>query len=243
MSLMIGKGPFGRRSAGRFDFDPPDHVVYVERFPRRVRADRGGETVVDSDAVVLVHESGKLPHYAFPAGDVRLDAPPEPHADGYVTVDWGAVDAWYEEDERVEVHPRDPYHRIDTFATSRHIVVSLGGVVLAESTGARALYETSLPTRYYLPAEDVRVDLLVPSDTVTRCAYKGTARHWSARVGDETVPDVAWTYEQPRREAETVRDRIAFYDERVDVDIDGARQDRPETAWSRRTGPRTRSSG
>lgn len=234
MSLTIGTGPFGRRPRGRFNFDPPGHVVYVERFPRRVRAELGKQLVIDSDGVVLVHEHGKLPHYAFPASDVRVEAAPEPHADGFVTVAWDVVDVWFEEGEQVEVHPRDPYHRIDTFSTSRHVSVSVDGVQLADSTRARALYETGLPVRWYVPPDDVRRETLEPSDTVTACAYKGTARHWSARVGDRVVADVAWGYGDGvvRREGEPVRGLIAFYDERTDVDVDGVRQDRPETQWS-----------
>lgn len=106
MSLTVGRGPFGRQRAGRFDFDAPVEVVYVEPFPRRVRAVVAGEVVIDSDDVVLVHETGSLPRYAFPAAAVRIDADEERHAAGHVAVPWDAVDAWYEEDERVEVHPR-----------------------------------------------------------------------------------------------------------------------------------------
>jgi len=230
----MGRAPFGGSPAGRFNFEPPDHVVYVEAFPRRVRAERGGEVVVDSDRVVLVHESGELPHYAFPGHDVRVPATPEPHAEGYVVVGWGEVDAWFEEDERVEVHPRDPYHRIDTFSTSRVITVSVEGVTLAQSGRAKALYETGLPVRYYLPAEDVRFDLLERSETVTQCAYKGTATHWSARVDGGLVTDVAWSYQDDVwREGEPVRGLVAFYNERVDLDVDGGREERPRTKWSR----------
>jgi uncharacterized protein (DUF427 family) len=233
MTLTIGRGPFGQRPAGTFNFEPPAHVVYVEDFPRRVRAMKGGATVVDSDRVKLVHESGSLAHYAFPREDVRLEAAPEPHAEGYVRVPWGDADAWFEEDEEVFVHPKDPYHRIDVLATSRPIRVTLDGQVLAESTGARALYETGLPIRYYLPPEDVRTELLEPSDTLTQCAYKGEARHWSARIGDRVVPDVAWTYDDPRPEVGGIAGRICFYNERVDLDVDGARVERPQTPWSR----------
>jgi uncharacterized protein (DUF427 family) len=232
MTLTIGRGPFGHRPAGSFNFEPPPHVVYVEEFPRRVRATRDGTTVVDSDRVKMVHESGKLPHYAFPREDVHADAAPEPHADGYVQVPWDDVDAWFEEDEQVFVHPKDPYHRIDVLTTSRSIRVSLDGQVLAESTRAAALYETGLPVRYYLPTEDVRTDLLERSDTLTRCAYKGEALHWSARLGDRLVPDVAWTYEDPRPEVAPIRGRICFYNERVDLDVDGAAAERPQTPWS-----------
>lgn len=235
MSLTIGTAPFGPRPAGTWSFEPPEHVVYVERFPRRVRAELDGGTVIDSPRALLVHESGKLPHYAFPAGDVQVASKPEAHVNDHVTVPWDAVDAWFEEDERVEVHPRDPYHRIDTFATSRRVVVSLDGTELARSTRARALYETGLPIRYYLPPSDVHRALLVPSATVTECAYKGTARHWSAQIGDRVVEDVAWSYgdDVVRREGEPVRDLIAFYNEHVDLDVDGSRDERPLTQWSR----------
>lgn len=231
----MGAAPFGQHPAGSFDFTPPEHVVYVEPFPRRVRGHRGEGVVVDSEAVLLVHETGTLPHYAFPGGDVTVDGEPEPHAPGYVTVAWDSVDEWYEEDERVEVHPRDPYHRIDTFATTRAIQVSLSGIVLAESRRAHALFETSLPVRWYLPRDDVRLDLLEDSPTITRCAYKGTARHWSARVNGEAVDDIAWGYgdDEVWREGEPVRGLLAFYNELVDLEIDGVPQERPVSPWSR----------
>lgn len=233
MTITMGTGPFGHQPAGRFNFQPPEHVVYVDDFPRRVRAVKGGATVVDSGRVKLVYETRTLPHYAFPREDVGLDATAEPHVEGYVRVPWADVDAWFEEDEEVFVHPKDPYHRIDVLATSRPIRVSLDGHVLAESTRARALYETSLPIRYYLLPEDVRTELLEPSDTLTQCAYKGEARHWSARIGDRVVPDVAWTYDDPTREVEPIRGRICFYNERVDLEVDGVAAERPETPWSR----------
>jgi uncharacterized protein (DUF427 family) len=223
MSLTAGRGPFGRSSRGRFDFDAPEHVVYVEDFPRRVRAVVAGRVVVDSDDVVLVHETAALPHYAFPAGTVHVESEDEPHVDGYVQVPWASVDAWYEEDERVEVHPRDPYHRVDAFLTSRRVRVTVDGTTLADSTRTRALYETGLPVRFYVPSADVTLDLLEPSATRTECPYKGTARHWSARLAGGLIEDVAWQYDREvRREAEPVRGMYAFYDDRVDIEVDGA---------------------
>ncbi len=233
MTLTVGRGPFGHTPAGRFNFEPPRHVVFVDEFPRRVRAVKDGATVVDSERVKMVYETGALPHYAFPREDVQIEAAAEPHVDGYVKVPWNDVDAWFEEDDELFVHPKDPYHRIDVLNTSRAIRVSLDGILLAESAEARVLYETSLPPRYYLPPEDVRVELLEPSETVTRCAYKGTAAHWSARLGDRVASDVAWTYEDPRPEVEPIRERICFYNERVDLDVDGERLERPRTPWSR----------
>lgn len=220
MSLTIGKGPFGPDPQGSFDFEPPDRVVYVERFPRRVRGVVEGATVIDSDDVLLVHETGALPHYAFPRDAVDVSAADDPHAEGHVHVDWDAVDAWYEEDERVFVHPRDPYHRIDSFSTSRRVTVSVEGKQIADSTNAVALYETGLPVRYYLSTADIRMDVLEESSTRTRCAYKGTARHWSVRLDGRVVNDVAWQYDlEVRREGEHVRGLIAFYGERVDLQV------------------------
>jgi uncharacterized protein (DUF427 family) len=148
--------------------------------------------------------------------------------DGYVLVEFGAFDAWFEEDERNVSHPRDPFHRIDIVHSSRHVRVEVEGAVLAESTRPYLLFETHLPARYYLPAEDVRTDLLTPSDRRTACAYKGEASYWA--FGD--AGNVAWTYRAPLREAAEVTGRIAFFNERVDVFVDGERLERPVTPWS-----------
>ena len=159
------------------------------------------------------------------------DAPPL--AD-YVAFYWNALDTWYEEDEEAIVHPRDPYHRVDVVPSSRHVVVRVGGQVIAESTRPLALFETGLPTRWYLPEEDVRMDLLEPSDKRTGCAYKGFASYWSVRVGDELEEDVVWTYRSPRRGMEPIKDLVCFFNERVDLEVDGEVQERPETQWSPR---------
>jgi uncharacterized protein (DUF427 family) len=234
VSLTVGRAPFGPSPTGTFNFAPPERVVFVEPLGRRVRGVRHGEVVVDSDDTKLVHVTGRLPRYVFPAKHVRIDAQPHPDVDGHVLVDWDAVDAWFEEDERVLVHPRDPYSRIDTFATSRRIEVRIEHELVASSTRAIALYETSLPVRYYVPRADVQVQLLRPSPTVTECAYKGTARHWSALLHGREVADVAWTYDdEVHREAEPVHGLIAFYNERVDLDVDGVKLERPQTQWSR----------
>ncbi|MDV7099300.1 DUF427 domain-containing protein [Gordonia amicalis] len=147
----------------------------------------------------------------------RLD---DPDLADYVLLDWDAFDEWREEEQIAMGHAHDPYKRIDCLATSRHIVVRIGDTVLAESHNPTLLLETHLPARHYIPREDVRMDVLQRSDTVTVCAYKGQAKYWSAVVGDEVVPDVAWTYTDPLPDAEPVRDLICFYDEWVDVQID-----------------------
>jgi uncharacterized protein (DUF427 family) len=151
---------------------------------------------------------------------------------GYYALYWNRMDEWFEEDEPAIVHARDPYQRIDILDTSRHVKVSLEGELLAETTRARVLFETSLPPRWYIPREDVSAEL-VDSDTITGCAYKGFASYWSVRVGGELEDDLIWTYGEPRREAEQIRGYLAFFNERVDIEIDGEPQGRPETQWSR----------
>lgn len=146
--------------------------------------------------------------------------PRDPDLADHVLLDWSAFDEWREEDQTAIGHPHDPFQRIDCLDTSRHVVVRVGDTVLADSRRPTLLLETHLPPRHYLPREDVRMDLLVPSDTVTVCAYKGMATYWSAVIGDVTVPDVAWTYTDPLTDAEPVRDLICFYDERVSLTVD-----------------------
>ena len=157
--------------------------------------------------------------------------PADPDLAGYVVLDFGAFDAWYEEDERNVAHPRDPFHRVDVLPSSRHVRLELDGHVLAESSRPVLLFETMLPTRYYLPPDDVRAEL-TPSSTRTWCAYKGQASYWSAAAGDRVVPDIGWTYQQPLHDAAQVRGLIAFFNERLDVIADGERPERPITPWS-----------
>ncbi len=157
----------------------------------------------------------------------------DPDLEGYVELDFDAFDQWLEEDEPILSHPRDPFHRVDVRRSSRSVVVEHEGTVLAESTRTRRLFETSLPARTYLPREDVRFDLLLPSDTRTACAYKGeTSSYWAVERADGRRIDVAWTYEHPLPDAVEVTDLVAFFDERVDVVVDGERRERPITPWS-----------
>ena len=231
MSLTVGSGPFGHRPTGRFDFEPPERITFVEVHRPRVRGIKDGETVVDSDRVRLVYSSGSLPRYAFPAEDVRVESRPEPAVDGYVQVEWDAVDTWLEEDAERIVHPHDPYHRINVLPSSRRVVVRVGGETVAESARPRILYETGLPPRYYLPAEDVRLDLLGDADGLTTgCAYKGWARYLDA-AGAEAV---AWVYDEPLRDGEPIRGLVCFFQERdeVEVEVDGVVEECPPTQWS-----------
>ncbi len=163
----------------------------------------------------------------------RYDDSPVEELRGTVRLDWDAMDTWLEEDEPVHVHPHDPYKRIDILGSSRHIRVEVDGVVLAESSQPRMLFETSLPPRYYLPMSDVRLDLLQPSETVTGCAYKGFAHHWTVVLDDgRELRDLAWTYWTPLPEATKIAGLVCFYDEKVDVFVDGEMQSRPRTHFS-----------
>jgi len=235
---------------------------------RRVRAELGGETLVDSTRAMLVWEPRRIiPSFAVPAADVQAEMAPSPAAnghvagvlhpgipfevhsadgepvsigeragagfriadedlDGYVVLDFNAFDAWYEEDERIAGHPRDPFHRVDVRRTSRPVRIEVDGDVVAESTRARLLFETSLPTRFYLPREDVRFDLR-PSSRRTYCPYKGEASYWSVDAGGRHRRDLGWSYERPLPDAAVIAGLVAFWDERVDVFLDGARRERP----------------
>jgi uncharacterized protein (DUF427 family) len=152
---------------------------------------------------------------------------------GHVAFYWREMDEWFAEDEQLFGHPRDPYARIDVYPTSRRVRILLDGEVLADSVRAKGLFESNLPSRWYIPPEDVRTELLEASSTRTRCAYKGSASHYHARLGDSLHEDVAWAYPEPQHDAEQVRDHISFYNERVDVELDGELQERPDTQWRR----------
>jgi uncharacterized protein (DUF427 family) len=151
---------------------------------------------------------------------------------GYVAFYWNRMDHWFEEDEEVYVHPRDPYHRVDVLESSRRVKVSVGGEVVAETERPRVMFETGLPPRYYIPPEDVREEVLLMSETTTRCPYKGVASYWSVEAGGERVEDLVWYYPDPIPEATKIKGLLAFFDEKVDLEVDGERQERPKTQWS-----------
>jgi uncharacterized protein (DUF427 family) len=135
---------------------------------------------------------------------------------GYMAPQWDAFDAWYEEDEQIHTRLRDPYHRIDVRESKARVTVTADGRTIAETTRPRLLFETGLPVRAYIPLEDVRQDLLTPSDKTSVCPYKGTASYWS--VGD--LADVAWSYRDPIPEAGDIEGLVSFLGEGVEVEID-----------------------
>jgi uncharacterized protein (DUF427 family) len=157
---------------------------------------------------------------------------------GTARFDWGALDAWYEEDEQVFVHPRSPYVRVDALRSHRRVRVSLEGITLADSSTPVLVFETGLPTRYYFDRTDVDFGHLVPTGTQTACPYKGvTSAYWSVRAGDEVRDDhkdLAWAYDFPTRQLLPIAGLVAFYGEKTDIDVDGVRLPRPRTHFAKR---------
>ena len=193
----------------------------------------GDRPVYDPSVPFAVHTTDGAVFDLRLAGAERPAAAFRPTDDAlnqYVIVDFDAFDEWFEEDERNLGHPRDPFHRIEIVHSSRSVRVERDGELLAASARPYLLLEAPLPVRYYLPREDVSEGILQPSSTRSLCAYKGQATYWS--LGNED--DIAWSYAMPLREAAEVTDRVAFFNERVDLVVDGIRLERPVTPWSRR---------
>ncbi|MGH3969439.1 MAG: DUF427 domain-containing protein, partial [Mycobacterium sp.] len=229
--------PNADRRAERLAVGRVERPVGVPHADFAARLESAGRVDDLADLPVLVPTNPFAAHtctgemFDVLVGDRRCAAaafqPDDPDLAGYLSVDFSAFE-WREEDEPVVSHPHDPFKRIDILARTRHVRIESEGRLLAESSRPLLLFETLLPVRYYLPRADVVVDL-EPTDTVTYCAYKGRASYYSVPDGPA---DVAWTYHSPLRETEPVRDRVAFFNERVDVIVDGRRQQRPVTAWS-----------
>jgi len=181
------------------------------------------------DAELLDVESGGV---TAPGAARRYAKSADERLRDLVRLDWDAMDEWFEEDEPVYTHPRDPYSRVDILASSRHIRVELDGVTVADSHQPRILFETGLPPRYYLPLTDVRPDLLRPSELQTHCPYKGTANYWSVEVDGTRHSDVVWIYRTPLPESQKVAGLACFYNEKVDLYVDGELEPRPKTPFS-----------
>ena len=162
----------------------------------------------------------------------RYPDSPLPAIRDLVRFEWTAMDEWLEEDEPVYTHPRDPYHRVDILARSRHVRVEVDGTTVADSARPVILFETGLPPRCYLPLSDIRTDLLTPSDTESHCPYKGTATYWSVNTGHGAHADLVWSYRAPLAESQKIAGLACFYDEKVDVYLDGELQERPRTHFA-----------
>jgi uncharacterized protein (DUF427 family) len=151
---------------------------------------------------------------------------------GHIVFNWSSMDHWFEEDEEVFVHAKDPYTRIDILPSSRRVRVEVDGVTVADTTNGSFLFETNLPPRYYMPKTDVRMELLTPTDLATHCPYKGTARYWSVDVNGETHKDIVWGYDRPLPESQKIMGLVSFYNEKVDIYVDEVLQEKPKTKFS-----------
>lgn len=156
---------------------------------------------------------------------------------GHIAFEWSSrvgrgLERWYEEEEEIFIHPRDPYKRVDALTSGRHVQVEIDGILVADTHRPVLLFETGLPTRFYIPREDVRLDLFQPSDLTTGCPYKGTAGYWSWQRDGEEPANLVWSYPEPLPAVAAVRDLLAFYNEAVDITVDGERLERPVTPFT-----------
>ncbi len=145
-------------------------------------------------------------------------------AAGLVRFDFKAMDAWFEEEEQLFVHVRDPYVRVDVIESSRHVEVAVNGTLVAKTDRPRLVTETGLPGRWYIPRVDINLGLLEPSETQSSCGYKGQAKWWNlALPGQDVVPNVAWGYQRPVPNASKLAGLICFFAEKetVETTIDG----------------------
>ncbi|HUT48618.1 MAG TPA: DUF427 domain-containing protein [Alphaproteobacteria bacterium] len=237
--VMAGGETIADSAAMRLLHEPGHLPVYY--FPR---GDVRMDLLQQSDHETHCPWKGLARYWSVGSGDHPVEnaawSYEDPYAQiaeiaGYVSFYWSKMDHWYEEDEEVFVHARDPYKRVDVVDSIRQVRVVLGGETVAETTRARFLFETGLPTRYYIPRADVRAELLEPSDTETQCPYKGIAAYHSVRVGGKRFEDIVWYYPDPIAECPRIKDYLCFFNEHVDaIFVDGAEMPCPETHWTKR---------
>jgi uncharacterized protein (DUF427 family) len=183
---------------------------------------RGDAQVLDVKVATATAPQAALRYPDSPLAELR----------DLVRLDWESMSEWFEEDEPVYTHARDPYSRVDILASSRHVRVEVDGVTVADSRQPRILFETGLPPRYYLPLTDLRMDLLRPSQNRSHCPYKGTASYWSVDTGQAEHRDIVWMYRFPLPESQKIAGLACFYNEKVDLYLDGEPQERPRTHFS-----------
>ncbi|MEX1125626.1 MAG: DUF427 domain-containing protein [Acidimicrobiia bacterium] len=155
-----------------------------------------------------------------------------PELEGHIGFVWMTMDHWFEEDEEVYTHARDPNTRIDILPSGRRVRVEIDGVTVADSSNGSFLFETGLPPRYYLPKTDVRMHLMTPTSRSTACPYKGNARYWSATVNGQVHENILWGYDTPLPESQKIAGLVSFYNEKVDIYVDEELQERPVTKFS-----------
>ena len=157
-----------------------------------------------------------------------------PELQDLLVLSWepGLLDRWLEEEEEVSGHPRDPYKRVEALASGRHVRIAVDDEVLADSHSPVLLFETGLPTRYYLPREDVNLAALAASDNRSFCPYKGVADEYWSVPGHPEARNVAWSYAAPFPAVGKIAQRVGFYNELVDITVDGVVMDRPASPFS-----------
>jgi uncharacterized protein (DUF427 family) len=219
-------------TAARYVWETPSYPQYY--IPR---SDVRPQFLVDEDHPQKV-QFGPSRTYSLVGGGqthesaARVFDPGDGPVAGLVRFDWKWL-TWFEEDEPIYGHPRNPYARVDALRSHRHVEVELDGVTLADTHSPVLLFETGLPTRYYIDKTDTAFEHLEPSDSQTLCPYKGvTSEYWSVRVGDELHPDLAWTYHYPLPAVAPIAGTVAFYNEKLDITVDGVRLERPQSPFS-----------
>lgn len=212
-----------RESGGRLYYFFPEDDVMVRFLQPGAKGEQGRQYF----DLRVGSRSENSAAWTYPEPDVDLAEIKE-----HYTFRWHKMDHWYEEEEEVFVHPRDPYHRVDMVQSSREVQVAIDGVTIAESSSPVLLFETGLPARYYLSQDDIRMEFLESTKTVTSCPYKGDASYWSVKVNGNTYTDLVWGYMEPLPEAYKINKLLCFYNEKVDITVDGVLQQRPVTPWS-----------
>ena len=205
----------------------PAEDVHTELFRRSEDAGDGAGGLVDHDIEVGGH--------VVAGGARRFGEPPNNRfrpVEGHWTFTWERGVSWFEEALEVHHHARDTTKRVDTVPSDRHVRVELDGELVAESRRTHALFESWLPARWYFPPDDVRSEVLVPSTMTSDCPYKGHARYWSVQTSTTLHPDLAWSYAEPVVECPRIVGLTSFFNERIDLILDGELQDRPMTPWS-----------
>jgi uncharacterized protein (DUF427 family) len=220
----------------RLMIESPHELTYY--FPE---ADVQMDLLTSSDYSETSGYRGTAHYYSLHAGDKQAEnaawtyretLPHRPDLTGYIAFKWNVIDAWFEEAEQQFVHPRNPYHRVDSIPSTRHIRVEIDGVTVADTQRPVLLFETGLPTRYYIPQEDIHMSLLMPTSTHTRCPYKGEASYWNVDVNGKTHGDIVWGYLEPIPESPKIKGLLSFYNEKLDIYVDGVLEERPRTVWS-----------
>jgi uncharacterized protein (DUF427 family) len=220
------------------------HAVYLWEIPPYPQyyvpvADIDAAVVVDEDHVQKLSR-GTARRIGLRVGGITRPAAGRVYTEdalpglaGLARLDWDALDAWFEEDEEIFVHPRNPYARVDALRSTRRVRVEVDGVVVAESASPVMLFETGLPTRYYLNRTDIDFTVLRHSATESACPYKGrTTGYWSVEAGGTIHPDLAWAYDFPTHSLSAIAGLVCFYNEKVDIYLDGVLLDRPQTHFS-----------